>query len=277
MRFTEQVLTDLLEQRHKEDVFIPQCKNGSSWTPKGVLLRLDAWVLKKTWSPVTTIGYEIKVNRQDFLKDEKWVNALLYCHQFYFVCPPKLISEKEMPKEVGLMWASANGSQLFIKRKAPRRQIQLPVELPLYILMSRSQIVASTYMKGKEGAEFWRAWLAEKDEHQKLALKVGHRIREIVRRHETDVHQMQEKMRAYDEIDARLKQMGIDLRQQTVWDAYHKIDEMGGRDLHMKVERLIGELTRFGNQLNAAMPTKVQRVVKQASAKIKIRLPHKAK
>jgi hypothetical protein len=57
------VLLKALAQRHKDDVFVPECKNGPTQT--GSHRRLDAWVMLKTWSPVTMIGYEIKVSRSD--------------------------------------------------------------------------------------------------------------------------------------------------------------------------------------------------------------------
>jgi hypothetical protein len=66
----------LLSEKHSEDVFVPECKNGSTWL--STHLRLDAWVMNRSWTKLKFTGYEIKVSRQDFLRDDthdiKWHN-----------------------------------------------------------------------------------------------------------------------------------------------------------------------------------------------------------
>lgn len=69
-----QVITDLLIARHAGDVFVPECKNGSTWETyysDQRLLKLDGWAMKKSWKNPCMTGYEIKVDRSDFLNDEK--------------------------------------------------------------------------------------------------------------------------------------------------------------------------------------------------------------
>jgi hypothetical protein len=65
--------------------------------------RMDAWVIKPGY-PEHTTGYEIKVSRSDFLQDKKWQNYLPFCDAFFFICPPGLIQEAELPKEAGLIY-----------------------------------------------------------------------------------------------------------------------------------------------------------------------------
>ena len=55
-------LLDLLRQRHAADVFVAECKMGRS-SGASPTRRLDAWVLKRSWSPLTIIGYELKASR----------------------------------------------------------------------------------------------------------------------------------------------------------------------------------------------------------------------
>src|SRR5262245_37558363 len=86
----------MLSQRHLGDVFVPECKTGS--TGEG-LLKLDAWAMKKSWADPLTWGYEIKVSRSDFTGDQKWHNYLRYCSEFYFVAPLGLIDVDELPPE----------------------------------------------------------------------------------------------------------------------------------------------------------------------------------
>jgi len=89
-------LLDLLLVKHAQDVCVPECKNGPTWTAKH--LRLDLWAMKKSWSNPYTYGYEIKASRSDFLQDEKWLNYLPYCNYFSFVCLPGLIEPEELPR-----------------------------------------------------------------------------------------------------------------------------------------------------------------------------------
>jgi hypothetical protein len=130
----------LLRDRHSDDTFVSECKNGETWGARD-LLKLDAWVLLKTYSPLTTIGYEVKVSRQDFEQDQKWVGYLDLCHIFYFVCPAGLIRSTDLPSRVGLLWVSASG-KLHIKKKPERvnPDIEKLNRLLIYVLMARSKI-----------------------------------------------------------------------------------------------------------------------------------------
>lgn len=126
---------NLLAQKHSEDVFVPECKTGESSTGYS---RMDAWVMKKSWSNPLVVAYEVKVDRQDFLRDDKWRKYLDYCNQFYFVAPKGIIQPEELPADVGLMWVT--GTRLFTKRKAPYRDVVVPEDLYRYILMARAKI-----------------------------------------------------------------------------------------------------------------------------------------
>lgn len=132
-------ILELLARRHKDDVFVPSCKNGPTYTNKNLRI-LDAWVLLKTYSPLTTIGYEIKVGRQDFLNDKKWTQYLGLCHLFYFVCPKGLIEPSEIPSRIGLI--EAVDSKLYTRKRSERIEpdIKKQYDLLIYILMSRATL-----------------------------------------------------------------------------------------------------------------------------------------
>ena len=172
----------LLKAKHAGDVFIPECKDGETWAADG-LLKLDAWVMKRSWSPLTTIGYEIKVSRQDFEQDEKWMRYTDLCHQFYFVCPAGLIREEDLPKGIGLMWVSKAGN-LHTRRKAEATEpdTQKWSGLLTYVLMSRSQIVANmhkVYGDGPTRMEAMRAEVEKATERGSLAEFIQGHIREV--------------------------------------------------------------------------------------------------
>jgi hypothetical protein len=178
-KLTARKIKDLLAAKHKEDIYIPECKMGRAGSRI-----LDAWVLKKTWTPKTTIGYEIKVSRSDFLQDQKWPEYLNTCHQFYFVCPWKLIQKEELPDNVGLMWVSQNGTRIYTRRKASRRKEDVNNDLLFYILMNRVKITGSSfgYSQYKHNKrKYWELWLKNKQIDREFGQMVGRSIRQAVR------------------------------------------------------------------------------------------------
>ena len=47
--------------------------------------------------------YEFKVNRYDWLNDNKWQNYLPYCNKLIFISPFGVINKDELPKGIGLI------------------------------------------------------------------------------------------------------------------------------------------------------------------------------
>lgn len=164
VNITSEHIKRLLAVKHAKDVLVTECKNGQSWA-SGMhqLLKIDAWVLRRSWSPLTTIGYEIKVSRQDFEQDQKWINYTDYCHEFFFVCPAGLIRAIDLPKGIGLIWTTMNGVGLQTKIKADRLKPDLEKlnTLMTYIIMARSVIVSDMY-KANEGIKEQKDRIQEK-------------------------------------------------------------------------------------------------------------------
>ncbi len=146
---TSEHIVSLLEKKHWKDVFIPECKNGETWGVRD-LLKIDAWVLRRTYSPLTTIGYEIKCTRNDFEQDQKWTSYLDLCHEFYFVCPAGLIRATDLPAQVGIIWASKD--RLFTKHKAERQEPDREKlnRLLIYVMMARAKIMPNMYERDRE-------------------------------------------------------------------------------------------------------------------------------
>lgn len=137
-------VVSLLAAKHHEDVFFVEVKDGSTGSNTN---RLDAWAMKRTWSPVTMIGYEVKVSKSDYRQDNKWPNYLGLCHELYFVCPDEsVIGKAEIHEQVGLMYLTKKGDKLRTIKKAPRRALDpLPTHLMIYLLMSRTRPVADMW------------------------------------------------------------------------------------------------------------------------------------
>lgn len=169
-------ITDLLAKKHIGDIFVPQCKTGSTWDTSHQLRILDVWAMARSYSNPRTYGYEIKVSRGDFLQDEKWPEYLQYCDTFYFVAPPGIINKEELPTDVGLMETTKNGAKLRTTKKAvQRKDVVIPDSIFKYILFSRVSI--DGHIPGGS-IEFWKAWMARKE----FNWEFGHRVGEAIQK-----------------------------------------------------------------------------------------------
>ncbi len=198
-------IVDLLSTRHEKDVFISEL--GIRDTGKV----MDSWALIRHY-PMSCVGYEIKVSRQDFANDEKWRGYLPFCNRFYFVCPSKLILPEELPEDTGLLWVASTGSRLYRKKLAPFRDIQISTEFWMSIMFNKMTVSYQIEtLAGKSREDYWRNWLAEKKEKNVLGWNVGRRIRELVteridkvdvenRKLKKDIEKLEEVKRILDEL-----------------------------------------------------------------------------
>lgn len=221
---TAQGILGLLAVRHSKDVFVPECKDGPTWSGKH--FRLDAWVMPRSWTKLKYIGYEIKISRSDFLKDEKHIEYFNMCHELYFVAPQGIIKEDELSDGIGLLVVSKNGSNLYMKKKAKYREIETPLGLLNYIIMCRAKIQRNEYEDKNFNADYWKRHLEDKN----LTRQVGHAIskklkEEIKERCENAEREnmlLVEKMKTYDEIKQLLKEIGIE-DKESIWNIRQKI------------------------------------------------------
>jgi len=216
----------LLNAKHSKDVIIPECKNGETWGARD-LLKMDAWVLKRSYSPLTTIGYEIKCSRQDFEQDQKWTGYLDLCHEFYFVCPAGLIRTTDLPNRVGIIWASKD--KLHTKRKAQKVEpdIEKLSRLLIYVVMARSKIVAPNRneepeQEPKSRLQSLRETVEKANERKELAYFIKGHVRQIyeqTREIDFNLRPREENVKRFEK---QLAELGI------VWDsnAYHWQDNM---------------------------------------------------
>lgn len=212
-----------LAVKHSGDVFVAECNLGSSWN---ACRRMDAWAMPKSWSPLTFVGYEVKVSRSDFLRDEKWTDYLPVCHQLYFACPAKLIAAEELPADVGLMWLT--GSRFVTKRKAVRRtpSPDALVQIMAYVLMSRSRIVADMHqaVNRESRAERWRRWLDEGAKEQELGQLIGGKIGQRLREAQNSRRAAEEDVKRFAAIEDALSRMGLP-RTAGAWQVERKLGE----------------------------------------------------
>lgn len=211
-------LLDLLAIRHSSDVFVPECKTGP--THYAAMQRMDAWAMKKSWAHPLVIAYEIKVARSDFLADDKWQGYLPFCDEFVFVAPPGVIEVSEVPADAGLLVCSTNATRLYRKKKAPYRDVDIPESVYRYILFCRAQITRE-YDDHDTGAEFWRRWLAAKQDLARLGRKVSRTLNR----------------RISEEIDLQdIKQHALERDIEKLADAKRLLAELGFESGHVPLE-----------------------------------------
>jgi len=245
-----QIVT-LLRNKHIMDIFVGECKDGP--TGHG-LAQIDAWVMKKSWAHPLMIGYEIKVSRQDFLRDRKWSNYLGMCNELIFVCPWDIIHINEVPTDCGLMWVSKSGTRITTKKKAPYRGIKEPVGLLKYLLMARTKIT-SRYkeLNGNNGLDrrFWEEWLTSKKDNWCFGHNLGKSLREEIEAKIVKVNSENTRLlnliKDYEKIAAIIKDLGFDPKIFSIYQVSNKIRDLKQgipKDLVYAIENLKNWLTK---------------------------------
>jgi hypothetical protein len=237
----------LLAKKHEEDIFVNECRIGG-WPGMNNTSYMDGWAMVKSWSTPNTIGYEVKVSRQDFIKDNKWHKYLDFCNQFYFVCPAKLIDTSEVPQDVGMMWIQKGGSKLYTKKKAPRRETNQENMAQLYkgILMNRAKVSwVSMYGARSISVEnkkklFFEDFVNKKEEDRTYGRLLSGRIRRVYEEKIKSVDEENKKLikenKSLSDIKKMLVEMDID---PNTWNVQNKIrDRLKGEDLTSFVNHL---------------------------------------
>lgn len=262
-KITADQVSLLLQAKHSGDICVPECKTGS--TTMSSFRTLDLWVMPRSWAHMNIIGYEIKVSRQDFLHDEKWQKYLPYCHSFYFACPPGVISPDELPAEVGLMVTTTRGKAMLTKRKAVRRDVEIPESIYQYILMSRAKILRECGEGNNEN--FWRLWLENREINGKLGYRVSKTLREEINNRiekvERDNHALQLENERLADVKNTLVELGFETYASR-WDVRRKAQELSKlvpEELLKAIKKTQRELAGFQDAL-----TKLEQENAQKSA-----------
>lgn len=163
--------------KHADDFFLTEVKDGPTQSVNHHF-KLDALAFKKSWAHPAIIGYEIKVDRSDFMRDNKWPTYLSLCNQFSFVCPTGLIAPEELPQEVGLIYYNPEKCTLHTKRKAMHRLIDEPINMYKYIIMSKLDNDRFPFYSEKR--EYFEALVEDKADRRRLGYMVNSRLGKLV-------------------------------------------------------------------------------------------------
>lgn len=86
-------------------LFIPEYTHGD--------LRIDAAVIDVRDRNVR--GFEIKVSREDFIRDKKWQMYSTFCSSVCIACPKDMIRKDEVASPFGLVWVTEDGQYEYAK------------------------------------------------------------------------------------------------------------------------------------------------------------------
>ena len=250
-RPTAKDIKKLLEIKHNEDVFVPECRVGFGNT----LGYIDAWAMRKSWAKPMTWGYEIKVSRRDFVQDDKWNMYLPYCNQFYFVTLAEVAKEEEIPEGVGWMVVASTGGRIFTKRKAPVAQVEPEKMEKFYkaIIMSRAKIQGSNLFDQSRAKDryYVEEFIRQKEENRHYGRFIRGKLRTLYNEKILKVEQKNlELVRQNENLSAvktLLEGLGIDPSE---WHPEDKVAQLL-RGEHG--ERLRKELRDFEIKANTAV------------------------
>ncbi|MBR6859743.1 MAG: hypothetical protein IKM73_00280 [Acidaminococcaceae bacterium] len=172
---TSQEIKLALEKKHLKDFFLTECKSGSTWlTPVGEMKILDALAIRKSWTSPCFTGYEVKVSRSDFLRDNKFYRYEEIVNCLYIVCPKGMINRTELPESVGLMYYDPEKKTLTTKKKAIYRKIEYSPDLLLYIIYSRLDSDRYPFFDSKR--EYFEEYVRQKRNSKDLGRMVSSRM-----------------------------------------------------------------------------------------------------
>lgn len=178
MQITANDIVRLLSIRHRYDICVAEAplRNGKE------SVYIDFWTMNKSWNRSCCTGYEIKVSRDDFTKDEKFYNYLPVCNMFYFICPKGLIDKNEIPEKVGLLYVSNNRISIIKKPVFVEIDRSRLLDLVQGILMNRVNITKSTYSNVNiDKVAYWEGWLKKKKNNDDYGSSLAIKIRDAYR------------------------------------------------------------------------------------------------
>lgn len=257
-KWDARVLRHMLHNRHAEDLCVEECKNGPTQAVhRGQLAVLDMWVMRKSWSNMSFIGYEIKISRSDFMRDDKWPKYLPMTNALYIVTPPKLLAPDEIPVDCGLL--EPRGGKLTTKKVAPYREIEVPISTLLYILMARSVV---SYEKGQaltveeqrlRRIDAWKEWLQRKEETRELGYQISKKLKRLVEKLKNEKLAANQERDKLEGIKRTLEKLGLNESNVSGWNLEEKLlTKMAKVDI-VEAKRAMQHLRQADSMLSRAL------------------------
>lgn len=199
-----------IERRHKEDFFTTEAFLSA---PGGRSRRLDGLAIRYSYSAPLITGYEVKISRSDFLRDDKWPEYVGEVSQLYFACPEGLIRQNELPEEVGLLYYNPETACVRTIRKAKRRDITPSWEMMMRLVLNRTVRERHPYFSSSKEAIL--AFMEEKEHNHQLAYQLSGRISSLSlenKRLLDKVEELEDELKEAREVERVIRSRGINYR-----------------------------------------------------------------
>lgn len=187
--FSSRDIKNALAHRHEEDIYVEELGHVI-----GKYVRIDSWAMSRGTNLIT--GYEVKVDRKDFLNDGKWHLYKKMCNEFYFVCPWGMIQPQELEEGIGLIWMSKTGGRLMTKKHSVRHDIDKEIEYSLVksILWNRCTISRGRRLPEEDKLEYWKQWLEEKKIDRTLGRHLGKTLKRTIEKRILEVEKRNQEL-----------------------------------------------------------------------------------
>lgn len=162
----------VLQKRHPNDLWFTEVRDGASWNRSHH--RLDALAIRPSWSDPRFVGYEVKVARSDFLRDDKWLAYLPLTHQFSFACPWEMIQRTELPDAVGLYWVREDGTLKQVRKPVLRPMEGLPTDLLYHLVLSHLRPDHHPFFTDQ--VAYLQAWVEDRNNGALLGQRVASKL-----------------------------------------------------------------------------------------------------
>jgi hypothetical protein len=242
-----------LSKRHEKDVWLTEVKTGPTWTAhRGELKRIDGIAIKPSWSSPCITAYEVKVDRQDFLRDEKWPAYRQFCHRLYFACPKELIHPDELPEDVGLVTYNPENGNLHTAKAARFRDIEIPVTLLYHIVISRTDRDRHPFFSDRR--KLFEAYVEDKKDKKELGYLVRTKLVQQLREEtdraakvERELESLRMQLKQLDELKSILREFAIEIRPWGNWqdDLRQRLRSGISMDVVYEVNRLLDKATKI--------------------------------
>lgn len=242
-----------LAKKHERihDFFLTEVKNGPTHTATELYI-MDALAIKKSWANPMITGYEVKVSRNDFLQDEKWMAYKNYCHRLDFVVPTGLITPDEIPEDIGLIYYNPEKRTLNTRRKGRIRDIEMPYQMLYYIIMNRLDNVHHPFFSTRH--EYFEEYIRGKVNSRQLGREVSSKLIDEVSRLESENMSLKRENENLNEGSEVVKEIAKVLRKHGFnfhyrWRFAEDIDRALSTSLPPHLERDLREMKNISERL----------------------------
>lgn len=239
-----------LAKKHQTEFFLTEVKNGPTMFGTG-LLQFDAVAIYKSWAHPKIVGYEIKVSRSDFLKDNKYSLYLPYFHEFYFVTPTGMVQRTEIEENIGLIWYNPATGSLTTRKKAVYRNIEIDAQMLLYIIFTRLENDRIPFYSRR--IEYFKDWLKNKISNQELAWQVKSKLINQIRELEEEIQKLKFEDNDRKVMEAKYKKI-LEVMQKhglnTWYNPAENLDEALSRPYPRKLDDAFEQLEEVLRTIN---------------------------